>query len=199
MQGKSQIVSSRGNNGIVRLWDINYQKLVAEYSSGAKDVVTAIAMNPFSSDLCVAGHRNGLIVELDLRCNMDVKYLQNIAAPRATEEIMGIVGNTGLDNKPLYVAATRNGSCVKWSSLDNCAVISLNDKAPIVDFDCHLHSPLIVFSPLNSSPIMTDLNGNLHHVLKNVPNGSICAFHPVLPTVAFGTPRGEIISVELTG
>lgn len=212
--GKNQIVSSRGNNGIVRLWDIDYQKLVAEYSAGGKEVVTAIAMNPFSADYCVAGFRNGLVVELDIRCSSDEneqsrRNLQNVAAPRANEEIVRIVGNMGMENignnsstsnsyRPLFVAATKNGSCLKWSNLDNCTVLSLNEKAPIVDFDAHLHSPLIVFSPLNSPPIMTDFNGNVIHTLKNVGNGSVCAFHPVLPIVAFGTPRGEIISCELT-
>lgn len=200
--GKNQIVSSRGNNGIVRLWDIECQKLVAEYSAGAKDAVTAIATNPFSSDSCVAGFRNGLIVELDIRCSLDEneqkrRILQN-AAPSPNEEIFRIVGNIGNGSKSMFVATTRNGSCLKWSNLDNCNVLNLNEKAPIVDFDAHLLAPLIVFSPLNSPPIMTDFDGNIIHTLKNVGNGAVCTFHPALPVVAFGTQKGEITLCELT-
>ncbi|OHT17282.1 hypothetical protein TRFO_41141 [Tritrichomonas foetus] len=195
--GSNQIVSSRGNCGIVRLWDIEYQKLVAEYTAGANQAVTAITMNPLpNSNECVAGFQNGLIVELDLRFSED-RRLQNVAAPRANEEIVKIVGNVGKQTS--FIAATRKGSCIKWINLEDYTVMSLGESAPIVDFDAHLHSPLMVFSPMNSPPIMTDFNGNVIHSLKSVGNGAVCAFHPVLPVIAFGTHGGEIIECELTG
>ena len=199
VNGNNQIVTSRGNCGIVRLWDIEYEKLIAEYSAGAHEAVTAIVMHPTNSDICVSGFQNGLIVELDLRGSND-RRLQNVAAPRANEEILKIVGNIGSSypNISSFIAATKKGSCFKWERLEDYTVMSLSESSPLTDFDAHLHSPLMVFSPKFSPPIMTDFNGNVIHSLKNIGSNAICSFHPVLPVISFGTPSGEIVEVQLT-
>lgn len=200
VSNKKQIVSSRGNCGVVRLWDIESQKLISEFSAGAKEAVTAITVNPSSFETCIAGFRNGRIVEIDLRsdCDNDGRRLRNIAAPAPDEEILRIVSNTSNKDQPTFIGSTKNGSCVKWQTLSDYEMISVCENQPLADFDCHLHSPLLVFTPQQSNPIMTDLDGNILHTLKSVGSGAVCAFHPVLPVVAFGNPDGEIISCELT-
>ena len=192
---KPHVVSSRGTSGTIRLWDLEAQRLVGEWASGATESVTALAVHSQSSDMCVAGFVNGLILSIDLRCN-HANGPDVISVPKAQEEVFKIVD--GIGNRPLsFIACTRQGSCVQWEDLENPSFIELEDMA-LSDFDAHSHSPLLVFAPKASVPVMTDMNGKIIHRLKAAGPNASCSFHSVLPVVAFGTTNGDVIEYELT-
>ena len=188
-----QVATSRGASGTIRLWDIETQRLISEWASGATERVTSIAVNAHGADTCAAGFMNGLIVLLDLRCNPS-SGPQRISVPRAGEEVFKIV--CGLSSTS-FIGATRQGSCVQWDDLENPTFIQY-EGSTLKDFDAHSHSPLLVFSPKTTVPVITDVNGRIIHTVRATGANSSCAFHSILPMVAFGTTSGEIIECELT-
>lgn len=191
---KKQFVSSRGRSGRIRLWDVEYQKLICEWNAGAKETVTAIATHPLSSDLCVAGFSNGLIVEMDLRSG----ELHNIAAPLPNEKIIKIVGNVRSDNSISFIAGTQNSSCIIWEDLFRCSILKLDTNSSLNDFDAHQHSPLIALSTTKSYPVLADYNGSIIHSFKEAGTNAVCSFHPVLPNIMCGSTTGELIEYQLT-
>ena len=118
----------------------------------------------------------------------------NISAPKSNEKLIKLTHNLcGFGD---FFGATQNGSCFKWKDLDNVTFIK-NDFAPLNDFDAHSHLPFLGFLPKNGHPFMTDMEGNTVVNFKTVQNGSCCAFHPVLPDIAFGTENGDLIQFKL--
>lgn len=193
-QKMNKIITARGNNGTIRMWDIRTQRIAGEWYIGGNQAATALAVSPTDPDFCVAGFLNGRIVTIDLRCSMN-SGPTNIDAPKANEKILRIVGNS---SKPTsFIAGTAKGSCMRWETLNNSEII-YEGRQPLADIDVHLTNPLAVLSPVNAPPFITNTNMTKLHTLKNVDHGSICSFHPVLPVIAFASPSGEIVQYELT-
>lgn len=192
VQQKGSILTARGNCGTVRLWDMEAQRIASEYYAGANQAVTALTVHPTDPNICVAGFLNGLIVMMDLRCDFRTGPA-NVDAPKANEKILKISGNVG--NSVSFVAATSKGSIMQWESLNNLSI--LREGPPIVDFDVHPCSPLLVLSPPNSCPVMTGFDMKVVHSPKLSEYGSICAFHPVLTYVAFATKSGEVLQYRI--
>ena len=194
-RAKPQVVTSRGSSGTIRLWDIEAQRLVGEWASGATERVTALRVHAQSSDMCVAGFVNGLILTFDLRCS-HANGPEVISVPKPREEVFKIVD--GLSSTSVsFMACTRQGSCVQWEDLEQPSFIQIEEMM-LSDFDAHSYSPLLTFAPQASIPIITDLDGHIIHRLKAVGPNACCSFHSVLPVVAFGTTNGDLIEYQLT-
>lgn len=190
---KNKIMTARGNYGTVRLWDLQTQRVIGEWSTGAKQAVTALACNPVDPNICMVGSHNGLIVSMDLRCS-ERNGPTNVDAPKANERILKIcpyVDRTGTS----FFAATSKGSVMMWETLDTLQI--LKNLQPITDFDVHSACPMTVVSQANSYPIICDFNMKTVHTIKGVGHGSVCSFHPALPLVAFANAAGELHEYEL--
>ena len=189
----NKILTSRGNCGTIRLWDICAQRIVSEWEAGANQPVTAIAVHPSDPNICAAGHLNGLIVTIDLRCK-SATGPTNVDAPKINEKILKIVGNS-MGPKTFW-AGTSKGSIMRWENLNNLEIIK--EGPTFTDFDVHPTSPLAAISYSSTYPVIVSSEMKTLHNLKNVEHGSACAFHPALPVVAFAGASGEIIEYELT-
>ena len=191
-QQPNKVVTARGNNGTIRLWDICTQKVVGEWIVGGSQAFTALTISPSDPNVCVSGFLNGLIVTIDLRITSK-SGPTNVDAPCASQRILRIVGNNSAPT--LYWAGTSKGNLMKWETLNNLDIV--NNGAPLVDFDVHPTNPFAVLSPSNSSPFITDTDMKVLHQVKNIEHGSVCRFHPALPVISFAAPSGEIFQYEL--
>jgi hypothetical protein len=155
--------------------------------------VTALCVHPVTHGLCIAGFQNGLLVAMDLRCS-EQSVLTNVDAPSAGERILRIAGNLG-DCVSFY-AGTQKGSILTWDKFGQWG--KLRTQGPtLVDFDVHKVSPLMVFTPVQSAPVLCDLQMKTVKQVRNVEFGSICALHPRRPLIAFGSPSGDVIEFEI--
>jgi len=157
VQDKCKLLTSRGNYGTIKLWDIKTQKIIGEWNAGTSQtettqIITALNTDPNDENLCVTGFRNGRIVNIDLRCPMN-QAISNVNALRSSEKIIKIDTHRG---SPNFLAASAKGSFSKWDSLE-----SLNTRKfeiELTDFAAHQIYPLIAFSPKSSNPIITDFD-----------------------------------------
>lgn len=191
-QQPNKVLTARGNNGTVRLWDIGTQKIVGEWDVGGNQAVTALTTSPTESNVCVIGFLNGLIVTIDLRIALK-SGPTNVDAPKANEKILRIIGNNSTPT--LYWAGTSKGSLMKWETLNNWQIVQ--EGQILTDFDVHPTNPLAVLSPTNGCPYITDTDMKIRHQMKNVEHGSVCSFHPALPIISFAQPSGEVVQYEL--
>ena len=189
---ENKVMSARGTSGCVRLWDLETQRVIGEWSTGAKQV-TALSCCPLKPNICMVGSQNGLLVSLDLRAS-DLQGPANVDAPRADEKIIKICPYVETKTTSFF-AGTSKGSFMRWENLSNVQLLKVGH--PMMDFDVHTAFPMTVMSPANSYPVLCDFNMKTIHTVKGVGYGSVCAFHPALPLVAFATPTGEISEYEL--
>lgn len=194
-QQPSKVLTARGNNGTVRLWDISAQRVVGEWDVGGNQAVTALTTSPSDPNVCVSGFLNGRIVTIDLRIALK-SGPTNVDAPRANEKILRIIGNNS--SPTLYWAGTEKGSLMKWESLNYLKIVQFAHQGQnLSDFDVHPTNPFAVLSPTNSAPVITDTDMKILHQMKNVEHGSVCEFHPALPVISFACPSGEVLQYEL--
>lgn len=191
-QQPNKVLTARGNNGTVRLWDICTQRIIGEWDVGGNQAVTALTTSPSDPNVCVSGFLNGRIVTIDLRIALK-SGPTNVDAPRANEKILRIVGNNS--SPTLYWAGTSKGSLMKWETLNNLKIVHKGQN--MADFDVHPTNPFAVLSPTNSSPYITDTDMKVLHQMKYVEHGSACSFHPALPIISFACPSGEVLQYEL--
>jgi regulator-associated protein of mTOR len=187
-----RLLSARGDHGTIRLWDVEAQRVVGEWGSGASQSVTAIAVHPRDQNLCMAGFQNGLLVAMDLRCG-ERAGPRNVDAPRAQETILKICTNVG--EGACFFAGTAKGSVIQWETLDDHRL--LRDAGPLAHFDVHRTSPMCLLSPSGSYPVICDFDMKLLHPLRGEESGAVCAFHPALPTVGCVSSSGEISQYEV--
>lgn len=193
VKAKPQIITARGDCGAIRLWDIECERAVGEWTASGNYPITALAAHPTDPNSCAAGFQNGRLVMMDLRCS-DGRSLFNIVAPKINQSIISIAGNVG--PRTSFFASTYEGSCFTWETLEDIKIIK-EEGETLSAFDAHLHSPMLVYAPTNSHPYMTDTYGKILHQLRSAGPGATCSFHPILPVVTFGTTAGELIEYEL--
>lgn len=198
---RQQIVTTRGNNSTIKIWDLTTRKLVGEYQSSSTLQPSAIEIEPSSMN-CYVGYENGLLVYMDLRLNdmgnssNDPNSILNVNAPNKSK--ITKIRHTFCDSGQFY-ATTLLGPCVKWRCLDSFSPV-IKMKQLIVDFDVHSYFPILAFSPKDSYPFFTDLNGKqIMNFRDNVgiAPGAVCAFHPSLPVFSANTSRGNLMQFKI--
>lgn len=183
-----------GRNGI-QFFDLNSQKFVSEWKTTSR--ITALALHPNNHDICVVGFDNGNISALDLRMKNESAIENGMLFSFGIKEpIVKVMSNN--NGAEYEYGATISGKILEWNSTaGSIQIIKTNLGAPLFDFDVHKTLPLWAISSTTDSPAICNPKGQILYKVKDMPPGSVFAFHPILPIITFGSPDSDILSYNI--
>lgn len=183
-----------GRNGI-QFFDLNNQKLISDWTTPS--TVTALALHPGNENICVAGLLNGNVNAFDLRMKEKQSIdFGKIISVGVNEPIVKIIPNrNGAD---FVYCATSTGKIIEWNaSTSTMKIIKSQINSQLAQFDVHKILPLVAIAAVDDSPLICSPNGKVLYKVKNIPPGSVFAFHPILPIISFGTPNSDVLTYDI--
>lgn len=190
------ILVTVGTANTIYRWDLKRELIVDEWESGCQAQTTALAIHPTIPDFLVVGHKNGVLRELVVS-DPQRSVVNNIMAPQPTFAVKKVA--ISRRDVPEVFSVCENGRCDFWvDKMDNIQPLKNQHWSNVFDFGIHPLYPVLLFSPSNGAPFMTDLQGKVLHVFKGIEAPCVCAFHPVLPILALGSTSGEVVIYEIT-
>lgn len=183
-----------GRNGI-QFYDMKNQKLISSWSTPSR--VTAIALHPGNENLCVVGMMSGSVNCFDLRMKekMSIDF-GKIISVGVNEPITKI--KTNRNGGDFVYCATSAGKIIEWNATTSTMkIINAQINLQLADFDVHKNLPLVAISAVDDSPLICSPKCKILYKAKNIPPGSVFAFHPILPIISFGTPNCDLLSYDI--
>lgn len=188
-----KIATVRGN-GAITLWDIESQKLIAEWKLMDQNIASKIMFLPSSNDVVLAGYQSGNIIGCDLRASSGLKSARIMNFSLA-DRLVNFGGNR--NGGELIYAASQNGRCVCWNAISKQLNNSINLNVEITNFDVHVALPILAFSRAHENVVLTSPTGQVLYTSKNIGSDSMMKLHPILPVITFSQANGEVSSYNI--
>ena len=183
--GKSQRVCS---------WDLNSQRILGEWETGAQAETTSILTDPNNTDSIICGSKNGVLRELGLTDPTACAFLY-LSAQHPNFSIKRIECWKSENCK--FFLAINNGLVDTWTPKNDITALLVQHEMKLHDFRAHRLYPVLIYSPEDAAPFATNHNGEVIHTFKNIGDGTVCVCHPLLPVFGFGAKTGDVIIYQL--
>ena len=152
-----KIATVRGNGGIA-LWDIESQKLVAEWKLMDQNIASKIMYLPSSTDVVLAGYQSGNIIGVDLRVASGLKSAR-VTNFSLADKLVNFGRNR--NGGEFIYAASQNGRCVCWNAISKHLNNSINLNVEITNFEVHVALPILDFSRAHENGVITSPTGQV--------------------------------------
>ena len=186
----TKVVSGRAG---VQHFDTVTQKLIHEWP--APTYVSALSLNPNNDSVVAIGLANGCINGIDLRTN-EIIVRQNFGVK---EPIFKISQNR--NGAEFQYLSTLSGKVIEWNTTTQTfrpiQSPSIPDSSTLIQFDVHKSLPLIALETSIGCPYIISPQSNILYTMKNVPPGSVFAFHPILPLITVATPNCDTMTFDI--
>lgn len=184
----SKLVSISSGSDVIKLWDINKEMCILEYSiSNSSSGATALSLdtNNYNNGVIV-GLSDGSLAQIDFRdiVNVSMSSSQNLGS------IMNIKYSKGL-SQCMY-ASTTDGNIFKWNNFDEITHFRDYDRE-LKWFDTHVVHNVFLFNKNKLTYITDSVRKDPVKLSSKIVHAS---FHPKLPCIAAVEKDGRILEYE---